>query len=238
MKGPNALEKLVRNMVSALCETQTQGPYYLCGYCQDGLFAYELARQLEMYGHEVGLLAMVETRNPAPHFRVRVVNSVRRNAMRVAFQADQLCRLARNGNHSEYVRARREQWRRFLLRLSTRITPRGKLRARQSARLDVQEFLYLEACFSRPKPLSCRTAIFRCAEWPIPSGGDPYFGWRELLTGRAETYEIPGDHEGIFREPNVRALAAKLKGCLRDASHAETPAYEVTMDAVRTHSRT
>ena len=44
--------------------------------------------------------------------------------------------------------------------------------------------------------------------WPILSAGDPYFGWRGLLTGPVETHELPGDHEGIFREPQVQALAA------------------------------
>ena len=46
-----------------------------------------------MYGHEVGLLAPLETRNPSSHFRVRVVNSPRRKALRSAFQLDQLFRL-------------------------------------------------------------------------------------------------------------------------------------------------
>ena len=70
------------------------------------------------------------------------------------------------------------------------------------------------------------TAIFRCADWPILSAGDPYFGWRELLTGRSEIHEIPGVHEEIFREPNVRVLAQKLSACLQNAQQAETPAYD------------
>jgi hypothetical protein len=35
LTGPNPVEKLARQMVSALCERQPQGPYYLCGYCRD-----------------------------------------------------------------------------------------------------------------------------------------------------------------------------------------------------------
>ena len=62
------------------------------------------------------------------------------------------------------------------------------------------------------------------------SGGDPYFGWREFLTGRVETHEIPGDHEVIFREPNVCVFAEKLRACLQTARQPEPRHYEVTLE--------
>ncbi len=219
-KGPNPMEKLARQMVSVVSEQQSRGPYYLCGYCQDGLFAYEMARQLKLYGCEVGLLALVETRNPFPPLRARVASELRRVAWRLAFQADQLRRLARTRDARPYVRARREQLKRFKLRMLSRVSPGYWLRARQSGRVDMREFFDFSKCFSRPKPLACPTVLFRCAEWPILSGGDPYFGWRGLLTGPVETHELPGDHEGIFREPQVQALAAKLRACLQNAARA------------------
>jgi thioesterase domain-containing protein len=229
MKGPNPVEKLARHMVLALCERQPQGPYYLCGYCQDGIFAYEVARQLAMYGREVAMLALIEVRNPSPNFRVRAVNGMRRTAIRFAFQLDQVYQLLRTCEIPHYVRARRGELKRFMLRMASRISPRFQLRARQSGRIDLQEFLYLQASFSKPKPLACPTAIFRCADWPILSAGDPYFGWRQLLTGRAEIHEIPGVHEEIFREPNVRVFAEKLGACLRNARQAKTPAFDAVM---------
>lgn len=230
MKGPNAMEKLARHMVSALCKHQAQGPYYLCGYCKDGIFAFEVARQLALYGHDVGLLALIEARNPSPHFRARIVNGIRRAGIRLGFQLDQLVRLARTGEFPNYVRARQGQWKRFMLRISSRVSPGFQLRARQSGRIDLQEVLYIEASLSKPKPLACPTAIFRCADWPILSAGDPYFGWRELLMGRSEVHDLPGVHEEIFREPNVRVLAAKLSACLQNARQSQTPAYHAILN--------
>lgn len=226
--GPNLMEELARHMVSALREKQPQGPYYICGYCQDGIFAYEVARQLAMDGHEVGLLALIEARNPSPRFRVRAVNGLRRAAIRSAFQADQLYRFITTGEIPHYIRARRGELKRFMLRVSSRVFPRFQVRARQSGRIGFQEFLYLEASFFKPKPLACPTAIFRCADWPILSAGDPYFGWRESLLGRSELHEIPGGHEEVFREPNVRVLAEKLSACLRNARQVETPVCGAT----------
>jgi thioesterase domain-containing protein len=236
MKGPNSIEKLARYMVSALCEEQPRGPYYLGGFCNDGVFAYEIARQLTVYGQEVGLLALVETRNPFPNFKRRVVNNLRRNAIQVAFQVDQLDRLIKTHDISQYVRARREQLRRFKLRISSSVSPGFRQRARQSGQVDSWESLYLEASFFKPKPVACPTAIFRCADFPTLSAGDPYFGWRELLTGRSETFEIPGDHMGILRDPSVGVLAEKLKACLENTRQMETPDFDLSIDAERKFS--
>jgi thioesterase domain-containing protein len=235
-KGPNPMEKLARHMVLALWEKQPRGPYYLCGYCQDGLFAYEVARQLTMYGLEVRLLALIETQNPFPHFRVRMVNGVRRNAMRLAFHVDQIRRLIRSREISEYVRNRRQRSKLFLLRMSSVVSPRFQLRVRQLCGVDGQEFLYLDSSFSKPKPLACPTAFFRCKDWPFMAAGDPYFGWREFLTGRSEVHEVPGDHEAMFREPSVRVLAEKLGGCLSNARQSETPSYDGLIGGDQTQS--
>jgi thioesterase domain-containing protein len=233
MKGSNGMEKLARYMVSALCAKQPQGPYYVCGYCREGIFAYEVARQLTLYGHEVGLLALIDARNPSPPFRVRMTSGVRRNAIRLAFQVDQLYRLIRAGGMPQYVRAQRARLRRFLLRMSSSVSPGFQIRARQSGRLNSDEFLYVEANVFKPKPSACPTVIFRSAEWPILSAGDPYLGWRELLTGRVETHEIPGDHEVIFREPSVGVLAEKLRVCLQNTKHMETRELDMMIDVER-----
>jgi thioesterase domain-containing protein len=241
-KGPNAMERLSRHIVSALCEKQRQGPFYLCGFCVDGVFAYEVARQLSMYGHEVGLVVLVESRNPSPCFRVRAINGLRRNAIRLAFQADQLSQVVRKGAVPEYLRARGDELARFALRVLMRVSPGSLPRVRQTGRLDSREFISHEMSSSKLKPSACPTAIFRCEIWPTYSAGDPYFGWRELLKGRSETHEIPGEHTKLFVEPNVRVLAETLKACLRNARQAKSPDFGMITDADQRlylrHSRT
>jgi thioesterase domain-containing protein/acyl carrier protein len=242
MKGPNSFEKLARHMVSALCEQQPQGPYYLGGFCNDGIFAYEVARQLAIYGHEVGLLALVETRNPSPNFKRRMVNGLRRSAIQAEFQRSQFYHMIRTRDISQYLQDRRAQLRRFRLRVLSSVFPGFRLRARQSGQVDSWESTVLEAGHFRPKPIACPTVIFRCADWPTISAGDPYFGWRELLMGPSETYEIPGDHMGIFRDPSVGVLAENLKACLRRATQGESPEFDMCTDVDQRlylgHSRT
>lgn len=58
------------------------------------------------------------------------------------------------------------------------------------------------------------------------------FVWRELLNGPSEIHEVPGIHDEVFHEPNVRVLAKKLSECLRNASREETPALHEVMNTV------
>ena len=46
---------------------------------------------------------------------------------------------------------------------------------------------------------------------------DLHDGWRELVGGQIEVHEITGNHINIIKEPHVRLLAEKLRGCLEKA---------------------
>jgi aspartate racemase len=45
----------------------------------------------------------------------------------------------------------------------------------------------------------------------------PEIGWRKLVNGELEIYEVPGTHMGILEEPNVQVLAEKLRVCMDKA---------------------
>jgi hypothetical protein len=48
---------------------------------------------------------------------------------------------------------------------------------------------------------------------------DPYVGWGSVVSGTIETYEVPGDHHEMIREPHVGVLAKHLRTCLDNAQH-------------------
>ena len=105
LNKPNALEKLAGQMVSALCEEQPQGPYYLGGFCSDAVFAYEVARQLTMRGHEIGLLVMVEPFTPNVSAMGRIAGWLKRLIFRSGFRLREL-RQTGIGGFPQYVRDR------------------------------------------------------------------------------------------------------------------------------------
>jgi len=221
LKAPYQTEELAQHLVLALRERQPEGPYYLGGFCEDGIFAYEAASQLTAQGQDVGLLVPFETENPCPSARARIASGLRRVIIRLGFRVNQLLRLKARG-FPPYLRSRREELTDLLTRMLWSISRNVQLPKRKPGPSDLEKILFLAASSYKPKALACPTVLFRGNDWPIASAGDPYFGWRELLTGRSETYDIPGDHEGIFREPNVEVLAEQLRACLRKATSAES----------------
>jgi thioesterase domain-containing protein len=229
IKAPNSLENLARHAVSALCEKQPQGPYFLGGFCCDGVFAYEVARQLTMYGHEVGLLVLVEPFAPNEGLIVRCSTWLRRTTFRVGFRFRELRQL----EFSEFPPYVRDRWT-GLMRVMTDAISHGAARyhvlKNQSSSLEWDQIVFVAASSYKPKPLGCPTVIFHCKDWPMLSAGDPYFGWRNLLTGPCETYAVPGDHMGVFRDTSAGVLAEKLRVCLQNTKHMQTREPDMIMD--------
>ncbi len=232
LKHPNALEKIARDMVSVLVERQPRGPYYLAGFCCEAVFAYEVARQLMMYGHEVGLLVFVEPFVPSESAAARLATASKRILFRMAFRSKELYRMG-IGELPRYARSRWNGLKTMIAEARWRKSARSKVRNRQSGSLEMTQVVFLAASSYRPKPLDCPTVIFHCKDWPMLSAGDPYFGWRKFLKGPSATIEIPGDHTGMFHDPVVGVLAEKLKACLADTRQLETPAADVMPDGER-----
>ena len=53
-------EALARDYLAAMRTVQPEGPYYLGGMCEGAHIAFEMARQLDAQGEEVGLLAVLD----------------------------------------------------------------------------------------------------------------------------------------------------------------------------------
>jgi thioesterase domain-containing protein len=229
MKGPNPMEKLARHMVSAICEKQPQGPYYLGGFCCEAVFAYEVARQLTMYGHEVGLLALVEPFTPSENAIGRFATSLKRVIFRTGFRFRELYRSG-IAEFPQYALSRwkglKTMWKDALWRKSAR----SRVLKQQSSSPDLGQIVFVAASSYKPKSLGCPTVIVHCKDWPMLSAGDPYFGWRKFLTGPTETAEVPGDHIGLFRDPGVGVLAEKLRVCLQNTKHMETRQLDMVLE--------
>ncbi|HEY6475279.1 MAG TPA: hypothetical protein VI456_01785, partial [Polyangia bacterium] len=65
-------------------------------------------------------------------------------------------------------------------------------------------------------PYAGDTILFRATDQSDYPGMtiEPDLGWRRLMRGKFEIRELPGNHLGILRDPNVAQLAAVLRKCL------------------------
>jgi hypothetical protein len=188
-----------------------------------------------MNGQTVGLLVLFEPDHPSESARARIGTILRRMIIRVGFQFGELFRLGING-FPLYARRRRKDLKRWAMHMLWTISHHFQPLKRQARLRDLEQINFLTAASYKPRPLGCPTVIFRCKEYPIISAGDPYFGWREFLTGRCETYEVPGDHMGMFSEPNAKVLADRLRACLHNARQTDRSSYKMIGDDVRTPS--
>lgn len=60
LSPPYCLTDVAQEIVHAIRKKQPQGPYFLGGFCADGVLAYETARLLRTQGDEVSFLALFE----------------------------------------------------------------------------------------------------------------------------------------------------------------------------------
>ncbi|MGJ0606597.1 type I polyketide synthase [Cylindrospermopsis raciborskii] len=67
------------------------------------------------------------------------------------------------------------------------------------------------------KPYSGRVAFFKAMTLIISVNynlDETELGWRELVTGELQVYEVPGDHITMLNEPHVQFVAQKLQSCI------------------------
>src|SRR5438132_2261917 len=57
---PPSLETMATAHLKSMRSVQPEGPYLLGGFCNGGLLAYEMARQLHTQGHRVDLLVLMD----------------------------------------------------------------------------------------------------------------------------------------------------------------------------------
>ena len=65
------LETMADAHIEAMRRVQAQGPYRLGGFCNGGLLAYEMARQLEAAGEETEFLGLINPSEPVQHSFLR-----------------------------------------------------------------------------------------------------------------------------------------------------------------------
>jgi len=220
LPAPFKLEDIAAGLVRKLRSVQPNGPYFLGGWCQDGVFAYEMAQQLLAQGEKVGLLVLIEVWNPA---RLKKYSGLERSSIRlrrpfrkIAFH---FANLRRHGLREaladfkwslEFRSLRQKIWYayyRLLLAAQGQVDDRFRKFFR-AGYFTVRDYV--------PHPYPERTLLIRSGFNP-QRVNEPDLDWSDLLVGRSEFHFVPGGHKRIFLEPNVELLASTLKRCLLEA---------------------
>ena len=193
----STIEEIAAACLHAVRAERPHGPYRLGGHSLGGVVAFEMACRLRRAGEHVELLVLLDTVPPhgfrwpgriaARHRHLRgtsIRRHVRGYASLVRAAAQQAAAMARGD-------------------VVVRSWPRGfdDPWDRAGAARIVRRY--------HPPTLTAPVTVMSTHESEVQLGGCD-LGWSRHVGGPVRTCRLPGDHETIFTEPDVRALAAAL----------------------------
>jgi thioesterase domain-containing protein len=199
---------MVARYRAAIQAVSPRGPYFLAGSSMGGVLAYELARSLVADGHEVALLAMLDSPDPegiAPGFGeidfAAAALSYLVGEERPGF-ADGLASVRGEDERLAFVLAAAKAC--GSLPPTYTVADLARLAAVVEAnRQALQPY--------RPEPYEGRLLHVRARETADRLARPEQSGWSPLCAGGVEVAILDGGHMSILFPPHATTLAARLE---------------------------
>ena len=217
-KMPETLGAMAANYVAQIRSVQPQGPYYLCGFSAGGVIAFEMARQLENAGQQVGLIGLIDSNL---NYSLLAV-ARQRGIFQSLVQASHVLRW--NLWYSTQIgfgSFLQKKFRNF--RLNARIAwfalQSAVLSKRQTSdpiRLSVEEAFIRAIRQYDPAPVQARAILFRTADSALYDPNQQR-AWEHSIQGDFHVCTVPGTHETMLEIPNIDVLAAEFARALETA---------------------
>jgi thioesterase domain-containing protein len=195
------VEEMAEAYVGEMRALQPEGPYFLGGYSGGGMVAFEMARRLTASGHEVGLLAFIDTFHPQMSLRPVTIRSraERLRDERLAYVGEALSRFASGWKRSRGLRSIEE------------LRARGAPIPLALRDLNMTHAFERAAARYRPGAWSGRAILFRASHVDyIYRDGGPTYGWGGHVTGGIDVIPVSGDHSTILLGANADFVAGEL----------------------------
>ncbi|ACC76009.1 acetoacetate--CoA ligase [Paraburkholderia phymatum] len=207
------IEDMAACYIDQMRTVQPDGPYSVTGYSLGGLIAFEIAQQLRRAGDQVELLCLLDPyvyerwlpwSARMHHWYGRIRGQWRKlrtvPAPRViAYLAD---RLIVGADHVQMRFGHK------------RLRPDATTAAFPPALRQVRETLALSMTRYRPLPYDAGPILYVRATSRLDEHGDPMLLWRRVARGGLAIVEVPGSHDDLVVEPNLRIVAALLDNAL------------------------
>jgi thioesterase domain-containing protein/acyl carrier protein len=222
------IEDMAAHYIAELRQMQPVGPYYLGGRSLGGIIAYEMAGQLHAQGHEIGLLAVLDSYPVGYERTAPDSSSVKTRAQRFGKRFSAHLTNVRSLPGREKVSYLFDKSKYGPIRVKSKLW-RAIYRSYNNLGLnlpqvlkDVEQFNWLAAQQYRPQPFDGRVTLFWASQ-DLRAKFDLVEGWQTLARGGLDLHEISGTHLDMIKEPHVADLAKRLNACLLEAQ-ASLPA--------------
>jgi thioesterase domain-containing protein/acyl carrier protein len=211
--------ELASRYITALRQTQSQGPYFLGGWSAGGVIAFEMACQLHRQGEKVALLALFDSSAPASPATPLTLPDLRDPAL--ARSIIEELQLASSAQALDDLPEEE--------RLAY-VLEQAKIQQRVPQDIDIvqlrrfthmqKKLLYSLRSYT-PAVYTGRITLFRTQasveieSKRVPSQDEmvankPVDPWAKLSTNELELHIVPGEHATLMNEPDVSALASIL----------------------------
>jgi thioesterase domain-containing protein len=209
----DSIEEAARDYIAEMRQVQPSGPYMIGGFSGGGITAYEIARQLEMMGEEVSIVVMLDT--PLPQRRPLS----RGDRLRI-----QWAEAKAKGLFYPFIWATN--------RIAWEIAKRRDAGATEESHgfhnAEIEAAFYRAIAGYTPRAWNGRLVLYRpplVGKWTVSKGQmvnsertyvthDNDWG---LFVPHVDVHEVPGDHDSMVLEPNVRVLAAMMREAIEGA---------------------
>ncbi len=222
VNGPvNQVEAIASYYINEIMKVQPNGPYYLGGLSFGGIVAFEVAQQLAAHGQETRLLILFDAMLPSAYKPISVYRRLRFHVKKIIKHG------VRHITDRIMAKATAAIDRMILLTHNLRaqhqkVKTRNQKLSHTTDYLGVGETIDQAERAYTPKPYRGRVVMFRAldAQEGETASLDPDLGWKPYLKDGMAIYDVPGDHLGILKEPNVGTIGNHLKHLLDDANQA------------------
>ena len=206
------IPELVALYIKEIKTVQPKGPYYLGGISFGGMVALEAAQQLQAQGEKVSVLALFDTLAPDAYTLYSLHRRLWTHVRKSAFGGYKyvFSKLTKKLQQSKQSLSLTNQF-------NTNSSDKNDRRKKQKQLNKVTQ-TYLKAGENYvPQIYSGNVTLFKSMDTGNASefgDFDAQLGWSNLVSGELNVIDIPGDHLGILKEPNVAILAQKLQECI------------------------
>jgi thioesterase domain-containing protein/acyl carrier protein len=204
------IEEMAQCYVREIKTVQSEGPYYIGGYCLGGTVAYEMAQILRRQGYEVPLVAMLDTYNYSKALKVSFRSFLLQKAK---FHLANITRL-RPGDMVSYLKEKTRlglggELANLKTSMPGSMKEEGVSRATSGAEAKVQTVNDYAAENYDPAPYAGVVTLFK-PRFNYKFYPDPNMGWAEVAGG-LDIVEVAVNPHSMLLEPYVKVLAEQLK---------------------------
>ncbi len=208
------IPEIAAHYLAEVRTVQPSGPYVLAGYCWGALVAYEMTQQLEAEGEQLDVVLMVEGEAPGGMYPVpQTIWQRLRNTMKSVTELGPI------GSVRYAAKRLGKLWRWTIWTRLRHYLHAGFDRLGISLPDSLKDILQINAQAAddyapNMVPYDGDIHVLRAEGMAAGFVFEERLGWDRLVTGEISEHWLPGDHEGIWKTPNVQVFAKQLEAIL------------------------